>query len=79
LLAAQDIKHTEPAILELKALVEDLFTPKEVKKIITKLRIYQRNAGEIIGGGQRAFYNYENKLSNPMSRQQILLAKKLKA
>jgi HTH-type transcriptional regulator/antitoxin MqsA len=76
-LSGKDVKATEPAFLELKAKVEGLLTPEEIKAIRKKLHLSQAAAGEILGGGPRAFYKYENGLtllSRPMSNQLTLLA-----
>lgn len=77
LLTAKDVRATESAFLELKAKVEGLLTPIQVKAIRKKLHLSQAKASEILGGGPRAFYKYENGLtllSKPMNNQLILLA-----
>lgn len=77
LLTGKDAKATETAFLELKAKAEGLLTPEEIKAIRKKLHLSQAMAGEILGGGPRAFYKYENGLtllSRPMSNQLTLLA-----
>jgi len=38
---------------------EGLPTPEEIKRIRTKLGLTQEAAGELIGGGPRAFQKYE--------------------
>jgi HTH-type transcriptional regulator/antitoxin MqsA len=76
LLTPQDIKETEADFLVLKARVEGLYTPEEIKRIRMKLKLSQRSAGEILGGGPRAFYKYEHGLSllsRPMNNQLRLL------
>lgn len=77
LLQGKDAKATEPAFLKLKAKVEGLLMPDEIKTIRKKLGLSQAMAGEILGGGPRAFYKYENGLtllSRPMNNQLVLLA-----
>lgn len=78
LLTSEDIKATEPAFLQLKAEAENLLTPNEIKNIRKNLlKISQRKAGELLGGGPRAFYKYEHGLSllsRAMSNQLVLLA-----
>lgn len=77
LLDGKDAKATEAAFLELKAKAEGLLTPEEVKEIRKMLKLSQAKAGEILGGGPRAFYKYENGLtllSRPMHNQLILLS-----
>ena len=77
LLTGKDAKTTEPEFLELKAKAEGLLMPEEIKAIRKKLHLSQAMAGEILGGGPRAFYKYENGLtllSKPMNNQLTLLA-----
>jgi HTH-type transcriptional regulator/antitoxin MqsA len=76
-LTGKDAKATESAFLALKAKVEGLLAPEEVKEIREKLKLSQAKAGEILGGGPRAFYKYEHGLtllSRAMNNQLILLA-----
>lgn len=52
--------HTSDRMLNLlKARVEGLLEPEEIKRIRKKLGLSQADAGEIIGGGPRAFQKYE--------------------
>jgi HTH-type transcriptional regulator / antitoxin MqsA len=44
----------------LKARAEGLAEPKEIRRIRTKLRLTQEQAGRLIGGGPRAFQKYES-------------------
>jgi HTH-type transcriptional regulator/antitoxin MqsA len=43
----------------LKARTEGLLQPEEIKRIRKKLGLTQEAAGELIGGGPRAFQKYE--------------------
>ena len=43
----------------LKARVENLLPPTEVRRIRKKLRLNQQTAGQILGGGPNAFHKYE--------------------
>jgi HTH-type transcriptional regulator / antitoxin MqsA len=54
-----DMKVSDRALNRLKAAVEGLPLPEEIKRIRTKLRLTQELAGELIGGGPRAFQKYE--------------------
>jgi len=45
--------------LPLKARTEGLLEPQEIKRIHKKLSLTQERAGELIGGGPRAFQKYE--------------------
>lgn len=68
----------ERAFQQLKAEVEGVLGPKEVVRIRTALGLSQRKAGEILGGGPRAFQKYESgkqALSVPMSHLLRLLAR----
>jgi HTH-type transcriptional regulator/antitoxin MqsA len=68
----------EQAFLELRAEVEGVLGPKEVAAIRERLHLSQRRAGEVLGGGPRAFQKYESgeqQVSVPMANLLRLLAK----
>lgn len=54
-----DMKISDRALNSLKARAAGLLIPAEVKSIRKRLRITQREAGTIIGGGPNAFQKYE--------------------
>ena len=54
-----DMKISDRAINRLKATVEGVLLPEEIKRIRVKLGLTQEAAGELIGGGPRAFQKYE--------------------
>lgn len=54
-----DMKVSDRALHRLKARTEGLLEPEEIRRIRKKLRLTQAAAGEIIGGGPRAFQKYE--------------------
>lgn len=54
-----DMKVSDRALNLLKARAEGLLEPAEVKRIRKKLHLTQEQAGELIGGGPRAFQKYE--------------------
>jgi HTH-type transcriptional regulator/antitoxin MqsA len=54
-----DMKVSDRALNRLKAQVEGLLSPEEIKRIRGKLELSQEQAGELIGGGPRAFQKYE--------------------
>ncbi len=58
--AGEALNASEKALMELKAEVDGILTPDEVAAIRRRLRISQRRAGEILGGGPRAFQKYES-------------------
>jgi HTH-type transcriptional regulator/antitoxin MqsA len=55
----EDMKMSDRALNRLKAGTEGLRLPEEIKRIRTKLGLTQEAAGELIGGGPRAFQKYE--------------------
>ncbi|MGH7293988.1 MAG: type II TA system antitoxin MqsA family protein, partial [Polyangiaceae bacterium] len=68
----------ERAFLQLKAVVDGVLGPKEVAKVREALGLSQRKAGEVLGGGPRAFQKYESgkqAVSTPMSHLLRLLEK----
>ena|SRR3990172_1239295 len=72
------LEKRERAFLELRAGVEGVLGPKEVAAIRERLKLSQRRAGEILGGGPRAFQKYESgeqQVSTPMANLLRLLAK----
>jgi HTH-type transcriptional regulator / antitoxin MqsA len=54
-----DMKVSDQALKRLKARIEGLLEPEEIKRIRKKLGLTQEAAGELIGGGPRAFQKYE--------------------
>jgi HTH-type transcriptional regulator/antitoxin MqsA len=71
------LRAREKAFLELKADVDGVLGPAEVARIRTALGLSQRKAGEVLGGGPRAFQKYESgkqAVSVPMSHLLRLLA-----
>jgi HTH-type transcriptional regulator/antitoxin MqsA len=54
-----DMKVSDRALNQLKARAEGLVGPEEIKRIRKKLGLAQAAAGELIGGGPRAFQKYE--------------------
>jgi HTH-type transcriptional regulator/antitoxin MqsA len=55
----EDMKLSDRALNRLKAATEGLPSPEEIKRIRAKLGLTQEAAGELIGGGPRAFQKYE--------------------
>jgi HTH-type transcriptional regulator / antitoxin MqsA len=54
-----DMRVSDRGLNRLKAMAEGLPLPEEIKRIRTKLGLTQEAAGELIGGGPRAFQKYE--------------------
>jgi HTH-type transcriptional regulator/antitoxin MqsA len=70
------LEKRERAFLELRAKVEGVLGPKEVAAVREKLGLSQRRAGEVLGGGPRAFQKYESgeqQVSIPMANLLRLL------
>ena len=55
----EDMKVSDRALNRLKSARERLPLPEEIRRIRTKLGLTQEQAGELIGGGPRAFQKYE--------------------
>lgn len=55
-----DMKVSDRALNVMKARHERLLAKEEIKRIRKKLRLTQLVAGEILGGGPKAFTKYEN-------------------
>jgi HTH-type transcriptional regulator/antitoxin MqsA len=55
-----DMRVSDRALNRLKARTEGLLEPEEIRRIRKKLSLTQAAAGEIIGGGPRAFQKYES-------------------
>jgi HTH-type transcriptional regulator/antitoxin MqsA len=56
---AEDMKVSDRALHRLKARSEGLLEPEDIRRIRKKLKLSQVAAGEMIGGGPRAFQKYE--------------------
>jgi HTH-type transcriptional regulator/antitoxin MqsA len=72
------LEKREQAFLGLRANVEGVLSPTEVTSIRERLKLSQRRAGELLGGGPRAFQKYESgsqQVSVPMANLLRLLDK----
>lgn len=56
----EDLKVSDRALNRLKAEVENLLVPETVRRIRKRLRLTQKDAGRLIGGGPNAFQKYES-------------------
>lgn len=77
ILSGEALLAHEQAFHELKAEVDHVLGPKEVAEVRRSLGLSQRRAGELLGGGPRAFQKYEagkQAVSVPMSHLLRLLA-----
>ena len=69
-LTHEDRKTTLKEMQAHKAKVDGLLTPDEIQKIRTMLKLSQKKAGEIFGGGVNAFSRYErgeNPIPKPLN------------
>lgn len=55
-----DMKVSDRALNRLKARQDGLPLPEEIRRIRSRLGLTQEAAGELIGGGPRAFQKYES-------------------
>lgn len=55
----EDLRVSDRQLNALKARSEGLLQPQDIKRIRRKLRLTQVDAGNLIGGGPRAFQKYE--------------------
>lgn len=58
--SGEDMKVSDRALNRLKAQVEGLLMPEEVRRIRKRLGLTQKLAGHLIGGGRNAFQKYES-------------------
>jgi HTH-type transcriptional regulator/antitoxin MqsA len=75
-LIGPDLHVGDEALREMKAELADLPQPDEIRRIRTRLKLSQRRAGELLGGGPRAFQKYESGevvVSRPMANLLLLL------
>ncbi len=66
----------DKALVELKAEVQGVLKPDEVRAIRLRLKLSQRKASDLLGGGPRAFQKYESGevlVSRPMTQLLRLL------
>jgi len=78
ILTGEVLRAREKSFLELKAEVDGVLGPSEVAEVRTALGLTQRKAGQLLGGGPRAFQKYEagtQAVSVPMSNLLRLLAR----
>lgn len=55
-----DMKIYDKALKELKTEAEHLLLPSEIRSIRKRLKLTQVQAGNILGGGKKAFQKYES-------------------
>jgi HTH-type transcriptional regulator / antitoxin MqsA len=75
-LDSKDSTVADRAFATLKARAEGVLDPETIARIRTRLKLTQRRAGKLLGGGARAFQRYESGavvVSQPMSNLLRLL------
>lgn len=55
----EDMKVSDRELTRLRAWVEGVLDPVEIRRIRKQLRLTQKEAGYVIGGGPNAFQKYE--------------------
>ena len=78
ILYPDDHKAVQVEIQEQKSLIDGLLTPSAIQKIRESLKLTQKQAGQLFGGGINAFNRYEtgvNPVPRPLSLLLILLEK----
>ena len=75
-LVGPDMDVSDQAYAEMRAEFAKAPKPEEVRRIRQRLKLSQRRAGELLGGGPRAFQKYESgeiAVSRPMANLLLLL------
>ena len=77
ILESDDMRVSEEIYANFKASIDHLLTPTQIQEIRKKsLAISQREAGRLLGGGERSFQRYESgkiMISQPMNNLLIIL------
>ena len=76
IISGPDARLADHALHEMKAEIASLPSPEEIRRIRQRLKLSQRRAGEVLGGGPRAFQKYESgevAVSRPMANLLRLL------
>lgn len=56
----EDMKYSDRTLNRLKARAEGLLEPEDIRRIRKRIGLTQAAAGDLIGGGPRAFQKYES-------------------
>jgi HTH-type transcriptional regulator/antitoxin MqsA len=76
IISGPDARSTDHALHDMKAEAASLPSPDDIRRIRTRLKLSQRRASELLGGGPRAFQKYESgeiAVSRPMANLLLLL------
>ena len=74
--SGKDMRVSDAALHDLKARVEGLLLSAQVREVRKRLKLSQREAARLLGGGPHAFQKYESgetMISRPMSNLLRLL------
>ncbi|QBR83819.1 type II toxin-antitoxin system MqsA family antitoxin [Legionella israelensis] len=69
----EDNKAVQARIQEEKARIDGLLTPQQIQKIRKFLKLNQKEASRLFGGGINAFNRYENGITPPPKPLSLLL------
>jgi HTH-type transcriptional regulator/antitoxin MqsA len=69
----EDCDATDEALEQSRDLVDGILPPEEVRRIRKKLKLAQKKAGLILGGGASAFQKYETRAGKPSLAMSNLL------
>jgi HTH-type transcriptional regulator/antitoxin MqsA len=73
ILSGTDLEATDKQIREFQARVDGLLTSQEIRRIRKKLKLTQKQAAQIFGGGPNAFSRYERGETTPLKATSNLL------
>jgi HTH-type transcriptional regulator/antitoxin MqsA len=73
ILDSSDMEATEPLLADFRAQVDGYLSIADIKRIRRKLRLTQKQAAEIFGGGHNAFSRYESGQTRPPKSTDNLL------
>ncbi|MDY0096423.1 MAG: type II toxin-antitoxin system MqsA family antitoxin [Candidatus Vecturithrix sp.] len=73
ILNGKDLKATDKQIRDIQAQIDGLLTSSDIRRIRKKLKLTQKQAAEIFGGGPNAFSRYERGEATPLRSTSNLL------
>ena len=73
ILDSSDLKATEKQIRDFQAQVDGLLSSSEIRRIRKKLKLTQKQAAQVFGGGPNAFSRYERGEATPLRSTSNLL------
>lgn len=69
----EDCEATDAALEQFRDRVDGILPPEEVRRIRKKLKLPQKKAGLLLGGGASAFLKYETRTGKPSLAMSNLL------